>query len=87
MGNKDIKENFTLSSQFSEYVVHHPVVMQGIPQSARIVLIPEENKKLAEKNKKIAREIARKQHRKVYGAIKKGDRWTVKKLEFSLAEQ
>jgi hypothetical protein len=82
MGNKDIKENFTLSTQFSEYIIHHPVVMRGRPQSARIVFIPEENKDLAEKNRKMAHEIARKQHKRVYGAIKTGNSWAVKKLEF-----
>lgn len=83
MSDKELQKNFRLSADFNEYIINHPAAMAGIPNSAHIVIIPENDSELAEKNKKMAKNIAQKQHKSIFGAFKKGGKWRVEKLAFS----
>jgi len=82
MFQRDLNKNFSLSMEFNEYVAHDPNILDILPENAHIVFIPED-KELAGRNREMAKEIALKQHRPVFGALKHGKGWKVEKLQFS----
>ena len=48
------RKNQKLSTEFELYILEHPEIEEKIPDSAMIVLLPEYDKELAEKNMKLA---------------------------------
>ena len=48
-------KNLRLSREFDLYLLEHPEVAEGIPDNALIVLLPEEDPELCEKNLELAR--------------------------------
>ncbi len=48
------RKNQQLSTEFELYLFEHPEVEEKIPNDALIVLIPDYDKELADKNKEIA---------------------------------
>ena len=49
------KKNQQLSTEFELYLLEHPEIEGKIPDNAIIVLVPEYDKELAEKNIKLAK--------------------------------
>jgi hypothetical protein len=47
-------KNLRLSSEFDLYLLEHPEVAEQIPENALLVLLPEEDAELCEKNLEIA---------------------------------
>ena len=55
MNNRELAtKSLMLSTEFSLYIVEHPEVADEIPQGAIVVLLPEDDPKLAEYNLEIA---------------------------------
>jgi hypothetical protein len=48
------RKNQQLSTEFELYILEHPEVEEKIPDNAMIVLLPEYDKELAEKNMELA---------------------------------
>ena len=48
------RKNQQLSTEFELYILEHPEIEEKIPDNAMIVLLPEYDKELAEKNMKLA---------------------------------
>jgi hypothetical protein len=48
------KKNQQLSTEFELYLLEHPEVEEGIPENSMIVLLPEYDKELTEKNIELA---------------------------------
>jgi len=48
------RKNQQLSTEFELYILEHPDVEEKIPDNAMIVLLPEYDKELAEKNMELA---------------------------------
>lgn len=48
------KKNQQLSTEFELYLLEHPEIEDSIPDNAMIVLLPEYDKELAEKNIELA---------------------------------
>ena len=48
------KKNQQLSTEFELYLVEHPEIEEGIPDNAMIVMVPDYDKELAEKNIELA---------------------------------
>ena len=48
-------KNLKLSTEFDLYLVEHPEVAEQIPENALIVLLPEEDPELCEKNLEITK--------------------------------
>ena len=83
MSNNDLEKNFALSAKFNEYIADNPLIMKGVPNTAHIVFIPKNNTELTKKNTKMAKEIARKQKKSVFGAFEEDGKWKVEKLAFA----
>ena len=49
------RKNHQLSTEFELYLLEHPDVEKKIPNNAMIVLLPDYDRELAEKNMKIAK--------------------------------
>ena len=43
-------KNLILSTEFDRYVIDHPEFAEKIPQNAQIVLLPEDDPELCQKN-------------------------------------
>ncbi len=72
MNKKELFEkNLVLTAEFSRYVLEHPEVAKGIPKDAVIVVLPEYDKKLAEENLKLAKEMKEKKQPIVFVRIKR----------------
>ena len=48
------KKNQQLSTEFELYLLEHPDIEDKIPDNAMIVLLPDYDKELADRNKKLA---------------------------------
>jgi len=48
-------KNLILSTEFDRYVIEHPEFAEKIPQNAQIVLLPENDPELCQKNIEIAK--------------------------------
>jgi hypothetical protein len=48
------RKNQQLSTEFELYILEHPEIEEKIPDNAMIVLLPEYDKELAEKNMELA---------------------------------
>jgi hypothetical protein len=48
------KKNQQLSTEFELYLIEHPEIEEGIPDNAMIVLLPDYDKDLAERNIELA---------------------------------
>lgn len=48
------KKNQQLSTEFELYLLEHPEIEEGIPENSIIVLLPEYDRELAEKNAELA---------------------------------
>ncbi|MEK6678600.1 MAG: DUF5647 family protein [Nitrospirota bacterium] len=48
------KKNQQLSTEFELYLLEHPEIEEKIPDNAMIVLVPDYDKELAEKNTELA---------------------------------
>jgi len=48
-------KNLILSTEFDRYVIEHPEFAEKIPQNAQIVLLPEDDPELSQKNIEIAK--------------------------------
>lgn len=83
MSEQDVKKNFSLSADFNKYLVEHPDIAKDVPQNACIVFITKNNQAFANKNREMAKEIMKRQHRPCFGAVKEGNKWTVTKLQFA----
>ena len=56
MNKKELVEkNLELTTEFSRYVLEHPDVAKRIPNDAIVVILPEYDQELAEKNLKMAK--------------------------------
>jgi len=49
------RKNQQLSTEFELYLIEHPEIEDNIPDNAMIVLVPEYDKELAEKNIELAK--------------------------------
>jgi hypothetical protein len=48
-------KNLKLSTEFDLYLLEHPEVTEQIPENALVVLLPEEDQELCERNLELAR--------------------------------
>jgi hypothetical protein len=48
------EKNLVLTTEFDRYLVEHPEVAEQIPLNAQIVLLPENDPELCEKNRVVA---------------------------------
>lgn len=48
------KKNQQLSTEFELYLLEHPEIEEGLPDNSMIVMLPEYDKELAEKNIELA---------------------------------
>lgn len=49
-------KNLKLSTEFDLYLLEHPEVAEQIPENALVVLLPEEDQELCERNLALARD-------------------------------
>jgi hypothetical protein len=48
-------KNLKLSTEFDLYLLEHPDVAEGVPENALIILLPEEDPELCQKNLEIVK--------------------------------
>jgi len=65
------RKNQQLSTEFELYILEHPEVEEKIPDNAMIVLIPEYDKELAEKNMELAEANREADQQIVYVKVKR----------------
>jgi hypothetical protein len=65
------RKNQQLSTEFELYLLEHPELEEKIPNDALIVLIPDYDKELADKNKEIAEANREPGKAIVYVSVKK----------------
>ena len=65
------KKNQQLSTEFELYLMEHPEIEEKIPDNAMIVLVPEYDKELAEKNIELAEANKEPGQRMVYVRVGK----------------
>jgi len=65
------RKNQQLSTEFELYLIEHPEIEEKIPDNAMIVLVPEYDKELAEKNKELAEANKEAGQRIVYVKVEK----------------
>jgi len=53
MTTLQVKKNINLSGKFTDYLIKNPKKLDGIPKNANIIVIPRNDKELAEENKKL----------------------------------
>lgn len=79
MTKQQIKKNIILSEKFSRHVMKNPDKFEHVPKNANIVVIPKNDKKLAEINLKMAENVAKK--RTIYRADETSNNgWQVSKM-------
>lgn len=72
MTNEELfRKNQQLSTEFELYLLEHPEVEEKIPDNAMIVLLPDYDRELAEKNIEIAKANIEKGQAMVYVRVKK----------------
>ena len=64
-------KNLILSTEFDRYVLENPDFAKKIPQNAQIVLLPEDDPKLCQRNIEIAKAQCEEGHPVVYVHIEK----------------
>ena len=79
------RKNQQLSTEFELYLLDHPEIEEAIPDNAMIVLLPDYDSILAEKNRELAE--AKKEHGQtiVYVRIKKLRASRIEDLSLQLA--
>jgi hypothetical protein len=65
------RKNQQLSTEFELYLLEHPEIEEKIPDGALIVLIPDYDKELAEKNRELAEANREKGKPVVYVRVQK----------------
>jgi len=65
-------KNLILSTEFDRYVLEHPEFADRIPENAQVVLLPEDDLELREKNIEIAKAQREPGQAVVYVEIRKG---------------
>jgi hypothetical protein len=65
------KKNQQLSTEFELYLIEHPEIEEKIPDNAMIVLVPDYDKELAEKNIELAEANKEPGQRIVYVRVEK----------------
>jgi hypothetical protein len=48
------EHNLVLTTEFDRYLLEHPEVAEKIPLNAQIILLPEDNPELCQKNREVA---------------------------------
>ena len=72
MTNEELfRKNQQLSTEFELYLLEHPEVEKKIPDNAMIVLLPDYDRELAEKNIEIAKANTEEGQAIVYVRVKK----------------
>ena len=64
-------KNLILSTEFDRYVIEHPEFAEKIPKNAQIVLLPEDDPELCQKNIEIAKAQCEARQPVVYVHIEK----------------
>ena len=64
-------KNLILSTEFDRYVLEHPEFADKIPENAQVVILPEEDPELREKNIEIAKAQREPDQAVVYVEIEK----------------
>jgi hypothetical protein len=64
-------KNLKLSTEFDLYLLEHPEVAEQIPENALVVLLPEEDQELCERNLALARDRRESGQAVVYVRIEK----------------
>ena len=80
MSKKDIQKNFKLSEDFNNYIIKNPKALKSVPENACIVMTPQSDSKLTEKNLKLAEKVMKKEHKPCFRAIKKDREWIVEPI-------
>ena len=65
------RKNQQLSTEFELYLLEHPEVEEKIPDNAMVVLLPEYDKELAEKNMRLAEASRESGQKIVYVRVEK----------------
>lgn len=84
MSTKEIQKNFDLAMEFDNYVIKNPNVFIDIDGSPCVVMGEVGDKSFTEKNRTLAKKIARKEGKKCYQAMydkkNKKNKWTVEPI-------
>ena len=66
-----VHKNIVLNTEFNKYLVEHPEVADKIPNSALVVILPDDDPALCRKNLSLARRHREKDQAVVHVRIKK----------------
>jgi len=65
------EKNVTLSTEFSRYIIEHPEVAEKIPKGALVILLPQDDPKICEENRRQADKYRKKDQPMVFVKIEK----------------
>ncbi len=57
MKNETVKKNLELHAQWMRYCFEHPEILDKIPEGAQIVIVPDNNPRLAKENMRTAEQL------------------------------
>ena len=57
MKNEIVKNNLELHAQWMRYCFEHPEILDKIPEGAQIVIVPDNNPRLAKENMRTAEQL------------------------------